>query len=266
MIKDRETVQRLEESKAELEALCREIESWMKTAPKGVARVVRHGKSVHVFQRLEGSDKNGKYIPKKSVALAQALVQKKYNQKILEKSKELCHGIADFLRVFDPDAFIEIYESAGELRQQFITPLELPDAEFLAQWEAFQYEGKNFPEDQPQHYTSKDEQVRSKSEAMIADALASANIPYRYECPLDLGGIIVYPDFTILRARDRKEIYWEHLGMLDDDDYILGAMKKLRTYEGSGIFPGDRLIITCESARIPLTTIDIRQQINHYLS
>lgn len=52
--------------------------------------------------------------------------------------------------------------------------------------------------------------MRSKSEVIIADLLNKEGIPYRYEFPLYLKEFnTVYPDFTILNVRKRKEIYWE---------------------------------------------------------
>ena len=66
----------------------------------------------------------------------------------------------------------------------------------------------------PEHLkysTEKGELVRSKSELLIADMYYSLGIPYKYEAGVKLrGGIVRYPDFTLLRVRDRKEFYHEH--------------------------------------------------------
>jgi hypothetical protein len=69
------------------------------------------------------------------------------------------------------------------------------------------------------HRTGRDELVRSKSEVIVADALAEALTPlgldYGYELPLQFDDEFPrHPDFTIGRP-GLPTVYWEHLGMLD---------------------------------------------------
>lgn len=110
-----------------------------------------------------------------------------------------------------------------------------------------------FEENAPEIYTEKGERVRSKSEKIIADKLFLLGIPYRYECPLHLSDrLVVYPDFTILRVAERKELYWEHFGMMDDADYVENVMLKISSYEKNGVFLGIDLFATFETSRKPL--------------
>ena len=51
---------------------------------------------------------------------------------------------------------------------------------------------------------------------------------------------------------ERKEVYLEHLGLLEDDLYLQSALRKLNSYGDNGIFIGDNLLITFESSRYPL--------------
>ena len=60
------------------------------------------------------------------------------------------------------------------------------------------------------------------------------------------------PDFTILCKSNRREIIWEHLGLLDDPDYLEKSIWKIALYERNGYFLGDRLIITYETKKHPL--------------
>ena len=69
---------------------------------------------------------------------------------------------------------------------------------------------------------------------IIADILDEFSVPFLYEKPLQLRGGIVHPDFTLLNIRERREIYWEHFGIMDDTDYRNNAFQKLRNYEASG--------------------------------
>ena len=106
--------------------------------------------------------------------------------------------------------------------------------------------------------------VRSKSEVMIADALEQAGIPYRYECPLQLGRAILHPDFTLLRIADRKHLYWEHLGKMDDPEYVIKNLRRIRLYEQNGIMPGIDLILTMETSWQPMNLSVIKQMIQTY--
>ena len=193
-----------------------------------------------------------------------ALVQKAYDLKILAAAKEQWKALNSFLTVFSPDALAGVFEKESELRQVLLNPYELPDKQFVTMWEAADYERKPFTENTPLHYTDREERVRSKSEAMIANMLLKEGIPYRYECPLRLGDRIIHPDFTALRVRDRKEIYWEHLGMMDDTEYRNTAFQRVRLFEANGVFPGDQLILTFETYRMPLNTAVVQQMIRHY--
>ena len=88
--------------------------------------------------------------------------------------------------------------------------------------------------------------------------------PYKYECPLKLAnGIIRYPDFTVLNPKTRDIKYWEHLGKMGDIDYIIYNLKKIAEYERNDIVLGDQLILTAESASMPLSTKDINRAIEY---
>ena len=60
-------------------------------------------------------------------------------------------------------------------------------------------------------------------------------------------------------------VYWEHLGLLDDPEYIARNLEKIDCYEENGIFLGDNLIITRETSEKPLNMKQVRRLIEHYL-
>ena len=125
-----------------------------------------------------------------------------------------------------------------------------------------EYEGKAIYEDMQYFITEKGEKVRSKSEKIIADKLYMMGIPYRYEYPLILNdNIMVYPDFTILKMPERKEVYLEHFGMMDDINYVDTALFKMNSYEKNGIYLGVNLFITYETGRKPLNTKDLNEML-----
>lgn len=99
------------------------------------------------------------------------------------------------------------------------------------------------------HRTSFGLQVRSKSEALIAEMLHANKIPFEYELPLLLkeagSQVLVRPDFTIITKYGL--IYWEHMGMISNDDYRRKAFQKMDLYTKNGITVPNNLIITMDS-------------------
>jgi len=92
-------------------------------------------------------------------------------------------------------------------------------------------------------------QVRSKSEAIICNLLNQHSIEYAYERRLELKDengfkTVRVPDFTI---KTRKGIViWEHLGLLDNDEYFETNASKLRLYWMNGFILNENLIVTAD--------------------
>lgn len=94
------------------------------------------------------------------------------------------------------------------------------------------------------HQTLADIVVRSKSEVIIANMLFERDISFSYEKPLFASdGTFYLPDFTINWRG--KEYYWEHVGMLHNDNYRKHWEEKRAWYER--FFKG-QLIVTEESS------------------
>jgi len=87
------------------------------------------------------------------------------------------------------------------------------------------------------HRTARGEMVRSKSEVIIANALAAKGVDYAYERPLTLEGVTKYPDFTIEDMESGRTIYWEHCGMLHVPSYRRRWQEKLAWCRTHGILP-----------------------------
>ena len=88
---------------------------------------------------------------------------------------------------------------------------------------------------------------RSKNEIYIASRLDHYGIIYRWDCPTGIPGLKRVPDYTILRVRDWKVLYWEHLGMMDVPEYRIENKKKIEEYEKVGIVPWDNLMLTYDT-------------------
>ncbi len=106
--------------------------------------------------------------------------------------------------------------------------------------------------------------VRSKSELIIANILSMNKVPFRYECSLNLNGLVLYPDFTILHPKTENLLYWEHFGMIDNLSYANNAVSKLHTYISNGIYPGINLITTYETKDNPIDTNMVEEIIKFY--
>ena len=85
------------------------------------------------------------------------------------------------------------------------------------------------------HRTARGEAVRSKSEVIIANLLHAKGLEYLYEEPLEIDGVTKYPDFTIEDDDSGVKYYWEHLGMLSDEDYRQRWQEKKEWLRSHGI-------------------------------
>ena len=245
-------------------SILRVVDKRLQNAPQGTVRVVKHGKGYQYYYRKDPSEKSGTYISSSENKDIIPLVQKQYDKYIKDAAEKQLKVINRFLKEYNTDKLKEIYTLLPDGRKTLISPVELPDAEYMQKWLSFKYDKMGFPEEAPEHFSSNGERVRSKSEVIISDALIKYGIPYRYECPLKLGNTIVHPDFTILRLADREVLYWEHLGMMDNIDYCQKAVKKLRLYEANNIFPSSNLIVTMETSSSPINMTVIKNVIEAY--
>jgi len=89
--------------------------------------------------------------------------------------------------------------------------------------------------------------VRSKSEWIIATALETNQIPYRYEALLKLGSQMISPDFTIMHPFTGEIILWEHFGALHQPNYETSMNKKMDLYYKHDYIEGKTIIYTFEA-------------------
>lgn len=243
-----------------------EKEKALKASPEGKLRICSHGNRTQYYKREDPKDFNGVYIRDSDVKLARKLAQKEYDKKVLFSVEKELQAIKKYFSNIPATSPEQIYESLHRARKKLVVPIKQPLEEYVQEWENVSYQGKVFEEGVPQMYTAKGERVRSKSEVIIADSLYREGISYRYEYPLHLkNGTVFYPDFTVLNTDTRQEIYWEYMGMMDDAEYVEGAIYKLMVYEQNGIFSGKNLIFTYETKRCPFNQKRIKQIIKQYL-
>ena len=237
-----------------LEQILEKAKVRLKDAPQGKLRLSSCRENVQYYHCTQGARKNGSYIPKEQMELIRRLAQKSYDEKIIRLADKRLSRVRKLVK--DYDEIANVYQREHVERQKLIDPVEPTWEQQIEQWTAQKYQGKEFQEGTAVILTQKGERVRSKSEKILADYFYQNNMPYKYEMPLYLKGTgKVYPDFTFLSRKTRKEIYWEHDGRMDDPVYARSAVRKIQAYEENGIYPGENLILTFETEK---TILDIR--------
>ena len=206
-----------------------------------------------------------RYLRRDEKCLIQSLLEKSYFKHLLIRTRKNQRTIRRFLKDFDPHSLAGVYEKMSSHRKDYVAPLVEPDEVFVQRWlEEHQAEADARPNPHPksgEFVTMKGEVVRSKSEKIIADLLFQLGIAYVYECPLDTPGGVIYPDFTILDINTRETYYWEHRGLLDKADYAEESVWKTHLYAEAGIFPGQKLLFSEETANVHLRTQDVEAMI-----
>ena len=210
------------------------------------------------------------YISKKKREYAEQLAAKKYwslrldelirERRATEAYLRCYSSIADTADIESSEQFLTNSPAAKEL----LTNIQSKQPPSIHEWLTSPYRHNEKYPDQLIHKTAGDLYVRSKSESLIAFLLHMNEIPFRYECELQLGEITVYPDFTIMDPKTGKIYYWEHFGMIDDPSYARSAMAKLQNYVANRIYPTIQLIMTYETKMNPLDTESVEKTIQHY--
>ena len=202
-----------------------------------------------------------------TIDLVKALAQKDYDRKLMSALRSEHNAICEFLQNFHREQVDEVFVHLSELRKPLVTPIRLLDEDYFGQWLSVEYEKMGFAPDAPEHLTAMNERVRSKSEIMIADALARNRIVFRYEYPIRIEGLgYVRPDFLCIHPDTRHVILWEHCGMMDDPSYADQTTNKIEKYCNAGYHLGYNLIATFETSKHPLHSRHIEQKIQrHFL-
>lgn len=147
---------------------------------------------------------------------------------------------------------------------QLLAPFFKPITKELQEWAEAEYVHNEYFMDQLIHKTYSGIMVRSKSEVMIDMLLFRNKIPFRYECALEIGDTLIYPDFTIRHPKSGEIFYWEHFGLMDKPDYCLHTISKLQLYTSHDIIPSINLITTYETQQHPLEIREIENIIQYY--
>ena len=221
--------------------------SEMNTLPDGNLYIQVKGGRYYYFQRFAkkgNRKKEHRYGISDDHDLIFALVRKRYVENALsavEKDIEILDcAIQDFKPVDENAVMKEFFNKYPQLYDGiFYNRLN------AREWEECYEPPKDFFSEGLKSVSLKGIDMRSDGEIYITSRLDHFKIPHRYEANLshpDLSGY--HPDFTIIRPRDNKLIYWEHFGKVNDDEYIRYNIEKVTMYIEYGITPWDNLIMT----------------------
>lgn len=256
----------LKKRKIYLESIIEEMEQYLKKAPEGILRISSNCGNTQFYKKASSKDKKWQFLKEKDQGIAVALAQRDYDQKVLKLAKKELNTLNKLIGRYSLGSAEDVYGKLNPARRALVTPIFIPDDEFVKNWLAQPYEGLGFEEGAPEFYADSGLRVRSKSEIGIANKYGELQVPMLFERPLKLNGWgTVYPDFTLLNVRLRKEFIHEHMGKMDDPDYAEENVAKLNAYEKNGYYPGKNLILTFETKGNPFDTRKIEDIAKQYL-
>ena len=204
------------------------LEKKMESYPKGnLARVVRSsGRKEWYWNKYTDGVLAKKYLSEvKDKTVIETLTKKQYELPVLKKEYR---QISSVCRILFPTTRQIVSEI--EVRNT-IYPPSFSENPLHPEWLKYK--------------TNRGEVVRSISERIIADTLYKYGLNYKYEKTLNLNGVDIHPDFTIINPFSGIAYYWEHLG-LNTEEYIKSWHKKLAIYAENKINIGDNLIISTQ--------------------
>ena len=257
----------LQEKRNELESLLRSKVISRFTAINGtISHKKRNGKEW--FYHYE----KGKYtyLDKNKTKEITNLCTKYYVTKLktaAQKELEQINSCLEILDDGDSSDTDKTYSSLPECIKENTSPSIFTDDGYARRWQEESFNTKWDLKNRI-HETPRGDKVRSKSEWMIACLLNEEGIPYRYEAQLDLNlGFCIYPDFTVLNKRTRKEYIWEHFGRMDDPKYVQESfIPKMKDYYAAGYLPGEKLLMTFESEGHPFNVMQAKRLIKQFLT
>ena len=205
------------------------------------------------------SKKKRTYINKKNIEFARLLARRMYLKRLIKDKENELKCVSYYANHRTPPRHLELLSPDSPYS------ILLLDSE-LSDWENQPYPKSNKYPDELKVKAPKGEMVRSKSEAMIAQALFENNIPYRYENIHLISGQEIATDFTVLHPKTRQIILWEHFGKVDDPSYQRKMIAKLHRYFRAGYLPGKNLILTFEDSQNPISYIDVMEVVQKFFT
>ena len=107
--------------------------------------------------------------------------------------------------------------------------------------------------------------VRSKSEADIISRLEHYGVPYHYDEICSIGNTELAIDLLCINTTSGKFWYWDHRGMMDQENYVNKTLYCESQYYKAGFIPWINMIVTTETKEHPLDIQWVDTIIQYYL-
>lgn len=212
------------------------------------------------------ANKKLRFAKKEELELVTQIVQREYEISVNRRLKRLKKKLEQFVSSYNVDEIKDIYDNACQAKQSLIQPIMLSDKKYIEHWRELHPGNRNSFPAETTYETDAGEFVRSKSEKILADLFCKFHVPYQYETEIVMeNGQRFYPDFALLNLKKRKTIYWEHFGLISEEEYACKSLGKLSLYEKNGLIIGEDLLISMESEKTPLDIKLIEKKIKSFL-
>lgn len=242
------------------------LEDKLKSLPQDKLSYVVKGNTIQYYFHTT-KNKKPKYLRKKDTDRINSLANAYYIRKTLPKLKQNLRATERFIASHSGMEERDVFYSMPRDMQYRNNNLFICKELYINTWLNRSFTRNPYKPEGLIHDTIRGEKVRSKSEAMIANALYNHNLPYLIEYPLKLkhSNRIIYPDFIILNPISLKEVYWEHFGMMGDLEYADEACRRIAILDNEGYKLSQNLFCTFESSSAPLSSTLIESYIQQIL-
>ena len=251
--------------------LLHEVQNELNKLPEGTLQRKDKRGRVEYYTRKNGTQV---YIPKNQHHLVNDLKRRRVLETAEDIAKWNIRAMERVWKEYEPLDFEKIESSLPQSYRglEQVRPNFAPGEKtyFGAKGQHFTQSENPFMREKLVNSTYFGLKTRSKSEAIIAEALYRAGFSVYYE-----KRIILYDDFGnkktayldfVVPLTPFYEIGWEHNGLLDDDTYFQRNMEKLRLYHLNGIYQPKNLILTSDKPGGGLDNEYIECLVQNYLT
>lgn len=158
-----------------LRDLKQNLETSIQNAPLGNLKIINcRGIEQYYLDSAEtrASYPNGKYLRKSDFELVGKLAQRNYDEKLLSEVEKQLKNIQNIMKKYEKQEIVQVeelysvYDRMSPSRKKMVDSRIMSDKEYVNQWSAQIYSGKDFAEGQAEIYTEKKESDQSQKRSL----------------------------------------------------------------------------------------------------